>query len=176
MDTGKNRKSDAMKLFNELLEYKESVFRICLGFSKDPWDAEELTQEVYLKVYKKIGTLKDPRFAKPWLFKIAKNLCLDHRKKNNFSNIFKSELNNEPIERNTPESIFFYKEDLKTLKKIVRSLPKKLKEVFILREYGNLPYQEIALILGIKMGTVMSRLHRAREFIVEKMREVNHEK
>ncbi|MCP2618456.1 sigma-70 family RNA polymerase sigma factor, partial [Candidatus Aminicenantes bacterium AC-335-A11] len=71
---------------------------------------------------------------------------------------------------------FFYKEDLKTLKKIVRSLPKKLKEVFILREYGDLPYQEIAVILGIKMGTVMSRLHRAREFIVDKMREVNHEK
>jgi RNA polymerase sigma-70 factor (ECF subfamily) len=176
MNTGKNKKSDAMKLFNELLTYKESVFRICLGFSKDPWDAEELTQEVYLKAYKKIGTLKDPQFAKPWLFKITKNLCLDHRKKNIFSNIFKSKSNSELIERKTPESIFFCKEELKNLKKVVRNLPKKLKEVFILREYGHLPYREIALILKIKIGTVMSRLHRARQIIVKKLREGNYEK
>ena len=44
-------------IFDELMSYKESIFRICLGYSKDPWDAEELTQEVFLKAYRKIRSL-----------------------------------------------------------------------------------------------------------------------
>ncbi|MFQ6081997.1 MAG: RNA polymerase sigma factor [Candidatus Aminicenantia bacterium] len=165
-----------MKLFNELMTYQESVFRICLGFSKNPWDAEELTQEVYLKAYKKISTLKDSSLSRPWLFQIAKNICLDHSRKNRLGRFCELGSDNEPVERKTPESLICHKEQLQILKKAVRQLPKKLKEVFILKEYGHLSYQEIASTLEIKEGTVMSRLYRARQAVINQIRRESYEK
>ena len=75
------KSQDKLKLFKELMAYQESVFRICLGFSKNPCDAEELAQDVYLRAYQKIGTLKDPNLARAWLFRIAKNICIDQARK-----------------------------------------------------------------------------------------------
>lgn len=55
-------------------------------------------------------------------------------------------------------------------------MPNKLKEIFVLREYGHLSYQEIAAVLGIPQGTVMSRLNRARQAVAIRLREADHEK
>ena len=54
-----SNKIEKQELFNELMTYKEIVFQICLGYSKNPWDAEDLTQEVYLKAYRKNESLKE---------------------------------------------------------------------------------------------------------------------
>jgi RNA polymerase sigma-70 factor (ECF subfamily) len=174
------RTEEELKIFEELLTYKENVFRICLGFSKNPHDAEDLTQDVYLKAYQNIGTLRNPFQSKEWLLRIAKNTCLDHKKKRFFRGGFiRFEAEEEMAEarnRNNPETSASFTEQLQNIKKAVSRLPKKQKEVFVLREYGNLSYQEIAHTLEIKEGTVMSRLSRARQAVLEWMNEGKNEK
>lgn len=152
------------------MAYKESVFRICLGFSKDPWDAEELAQDVYLRAYQKIETLKDPNLVRAWLFRIAKNICIDRARKNRSKRPHELNPNSLLIERKTPESLLCDQERLQILKKVIRQLPAKLKEVLVLRAYAQLSYREISSVLKIKEGTVMSRLNLARQAVMDKMR------
>lgn len=157
------------------MEYREKIFVICLGFSRSYEDAEELTQEVYLKALKKITTLKNPKLARSWLVRIARNTCLDHAKKKHRRQEWDWKDKNEAVEYNTPETLVCQKQGLLLLKRAIRRLPKKLREVFILREYGELSYREISQALSIKEGTVMSRLNRARVALVDKISEGSHE-
>lgn len=159
------------KLFNELMTYKETVFQICLGYSKNPWDAEDLTQEVYLKAFRKIGLLKYPGLKKDWLYRIAKNTCVDHVRKSRWRRVLPSDHGMASLDAGTPEKHLVRDESLRALKKAVSLLPAKLKETFVLREYGQLSYHEIASILGTKTGTVMSRLNRARSAVLNRMKE-----
>lgn len=167
------RIDEKSKIFEGLLTQKEKVFHICLGYSKSPLQAEELAQDVYLKALRKIGSLKNSNLLEAWLFRIAKNTCLDYMKKsrlNRFRHLIKGECQTDEVSRETPESQVIYKEKLQSLKRTIRKLPAKNREVFILREYGNLSYQEIAATLRIKEGTVMSRLNRARQFVINRMK------
>lgn len=158
------------ELFEDLMKHRETVFCICLGFAKNPLDAEELAQETYLKAYKNIGTLKNKATAKEWLFRIARNTCLDYTKKERWRKFIRLTDEKEPVLVKNPESQLLWAEQLELLKKSVKELPAKQREVFILREYGLLSYQEIARTLGIKEGTVMSRLKRSRQAIMDMMR------
>lgn len=163
-------------VFEDMLAYQDNVFRICLGLSRNISDAEDLAQDVYLKAYEKLETLKNPGLSKEWLFRIAKNTCLDHQKKRRLRRLFFLRWREESQERNTPESAAAKNEQLKNFKKAVRALPKKLRIVFVMREYGHLSYVQIASTLGIKEGTVMSRLNRARLKVTEALEEAMHEK
>lgn len=175
--TNLKRTEEETKIFEKMLTYKEVVFRICLGFSRNPWDAEDLTQEVYLKAWRKINTLKDTGLLKAWLFKVARNTCLDHVNKMRLRQLFHlrpEENPPEPPDRKTPEKLLEHQQQLGLLKKVVNGLSNKLREVFVLKVYGHLSYQEIAVVLGIKEGTVMSRLNRARQQVMRRMRRENH--
>lgn len=160
-------------LFGDLLSCQEQVFRICLGFAKNVADAEDLVQEVYLKAYRKLNTLKNLNLAKEWLLRIARNTCLDHNKKRRWTKLLTFGRVPEAPEMKNPEMLMDEKEQIQILKESISKLPQKQKEVFILREYGELAYNEIALMLGIKEGTVMSRLNRARQAILSLMRGEN---
>jgi RNA polymerase sigma-70 factor (ECF subfamily) len=163
------------RLFDEMMAYKEDVFRICLGFSRNPSDAEDLSQDVYLKAFQKVGKVHTPYALKEWLFRIVRNTCLDHGKKRRVVRCFEKTAHPEnAFETRTPESSAEMGEHLNTLKKAVSRLPKRQREVFVLREYGHLSYQELARTLGIKEGTVMSRLNRARRAIIDSVNEGLH--
>jgi RNA polymerase sigma-70 factor (ECF subfamily) len=158
-------------MFEELLSFKKIVFRICLGFSRNPWEAEDLTQEVYLKAYLKLDSLRDPGVKKEWLFRIARNTCLDHLKKQNRNPLAFQETNpgDDPPDPRTPETQALQDEEQARLKAAISSLPRKQREVFVLKEYASLSYKEIAATLDVREGTVMSRLNRARQAIVREM-------
>ena len=173
---GQKKVEDKSKIFEELMAYQESVFRICLGFSKNPWDAEDLTQDVYLKAFQKIGSLRDSRLMREWLFRIAKNTCLDHSRKKLINRLFRLQSRSESEEGKTPEAEIAHREQLLILKRAINKLNKKHREVFVLREYGHLTYREIVATVGIKEGTVMSRLNRAREAVIHRMKGENHER
>jgi RNA polymerase sigma-70 factor (ECF subfamily) len=151
-----------MEIIDSLLDHYDTVYRICLGFTKNPWDAEELMQEVYLRALQKIDSLKDHNHSKIWLFRIARNTCLNFVKKQRMSRIFLSKAENSYNETDNPEWQMLHSENLEYFKKAVSNLPKKQKDVFILKIYGHLSYREISEILNINEGTVMSRLNRAR--------------
>lgn len=153
------------RVIDRLIENSGVIFHVCLGFTRNPWDAEDLTQEVYLKAMRNLKSLRNENKLKPWLLRIAKNICLNYIRKERFRRLFSSK-NNEARSRITsPEWQLIYNEQYQLFKETLSRLSFKTRIVFILREYGQLSYQEIATTLGIKKGTVMSRLSRAREMI-----------
>ena len=157
------------ELFEELMLFQKKVFLICLGFSRNASDAQDLAQEVYLRAYRNIGTLGEPSLAKVWLFKIARNTCLNFQKKHRLDRISSYEILQKSRDPLNPESKMIHREQLLILKRAVHKLPKKQKDVFVLKEYGELSYQEIARTLNIELGTVMSRLNRARQAIIKRI-------
>ena len=164
-------------LGEEMMTYQEDVFRICLGFSRNPQDAEDLSQEVYLKALRKLGTVHEPGALRAWLLRVARNTCLDHQKKGRLFRLFKRSVTRDDARENpTQEGHANIRERLAKLKEAVRHLPGKQREVFVLREYGYLSYAELAETLGLKQGTVMSRLNRARKAILDHMKERTDEK
>jgi len=160
----------------QLIEYSGTVFNICLGFLKNPWEAEELTQDVYLQAMRKLNSLKREDRLKQWLFQITRNTCLNRIRKERLRRLFLFKENQEGSEKNTPEWQLIHKEQYLSFKNAVSRLPYKKRIVFVFREYGQLSYQEIADILGLKKGTVMSRLNRAREAVMAQLKEENNEK
>jgi RNA polymerase sigma-70 factor (ECF subfamily) len=159
--------------FEELLTHHENVFRICLGFSRNYAEAEDLAQETYLKACRAFGTLGNPDLAKEWLFRIAKNTCLDQRKKVRLRRTLLFRWAARP-EAEEPQEAPSPGERLQKLKSAVQELPPRLRETFVLREYGHLSYTEIAATLKIKEGSVMSRLNRARAAVGKRIQETGH--
>lgn len=156
------------------MAFKENVFRICLGFCRNAADAEDLTQDVYLKAYRNLESLKDPDLKKPWLYRIARNTCLDHHRSQEARRGRELSAADDGIARENPEAETERDEQVGRLKEAVNSLPKRQKEVFVLREYGHLSYEEIARTAGIRIGTVMSRLNRARRAVLVRFEEPEH--
>jgi RNA polymerase sigma-70 factor, ECF subfamily len=161
------------KLFEEMMSCKENVFRICLGFSRDPSDAEDLTQDVYLRAYRNVSRIHTPYAVKEWLLRVARNTCLDHQKKKRIIRMFRerASVSASPRGMEAPSDPAETNERLKALKQAICRLPKKQREVFVLRLYGDISYQELARTLGIKEGTVMSRLNRARKAVADSVKE-----
>ena len=160
-----NISGDSSKLWENLMIYQENIFRICLGFTRNPWEAEDLPHDIYLKAHDKIGTLRNQSRLREWLYKIARNTCLDHSRKSRLRRLLRLRFAERNSDWRTPESLVMHREQIRILKEAVHQLPPKLREVYILKEYGNFSYQEIAAIIAIKEGTVASRLNHARLII-----------
>lgn len=176
------RSREAVSL-ESLFVHRETVFRICLGFSRNYAEAEDLAQDVYLKAHRNLLRLKNPDMAREWLFRIAKNACLDHQKTSRLRRLLlfqwtarRPEIRPAAGNGAPGDSASLPPQPrLSDLKAAVRSLPPKLREAFILREYAHLSYEEIGVALDLKTGTVMSRLHRARAAAARKLQEIRHE-
>ncbi len=167
---------DEAKLFDEMMTHKEEVFRICLGFSRNASDAEDLAQDVYLKAYQNLGRIHSPYAVKDWLWRVARNVGLDHQKRRRVVRMLQVRAS-DPVPSPGPQDsqdTAETQERLRALKLAIGRLPWKLREVFVLREYGELSYQEVARTLGIKEGTVMSRLSRARAAVTKSVKEACH--
>ncbi len=170
------RADDKTRLFEDMMTCQEAVFRICLGFSHNPSDAEDLSQEVYLKAYRNLGRIHHPHLVKEWLFRITRNTCLDLVKERQRGRRLEGATSpDNTVDRRTPESSSITNERLGLLKTAISRLPKKQRDVFVLREYGHLSYEELGRAVGAKAGTVMSRLNRARIAVATFIKEAEHE-
>lgn len=170
------RSRNDLETFRKLLNFSDTVFRICLGFTQNHWEAEDLSQEAYFRAFKRIHTLNNSNRSREWLFRIARNTCLNHLKKKRLGHVLRWNLHSDFVVQNSPESTLIKLEQSRNFKRAVSQLPKKHRDVFVLKEYAHLSYQEIASALGLKKGTVMSRLHRARTSISAQLKEVDHAK
>jgi len=158
------RKSEALS--EEMMRHHAQIFYLCLGFCKNAADAEDLTHDVYLKALEKSAFLRDTDKLKIWLFRIARNLCLNHVRRGRFIRLFFRDYSLPRAEEGDPEIRMLQAEQIRRLKEALSRLPQRQREVFILREYGDLSYREIAETMRIKEGTVMSALNSARKKVI----------
>jgi|WetSurMetagenome_2_1015567.scaffolds.fasta_scaffold170872_2 RNA polymerase sigma factor (sigma-70 family) len=158
-----------------LLACRDRVFCLCLGFAGNAADARDLAQETFAKA---LAHFDDDRPANPqaWILRIARNTSLDflRRRKVRGPQVPVSEWN--AIDASTPESLAGRDEEIAIVRRAIGGLPAHLRDVLVLREYAELPYDEIGQALRLPLGTVMSRLNRARLAVLRFYREEHHEK
>jgi RNA polymerase sigma-70 factor (ECF subfamily) len=163
-----------VNLFKKLIEkYKGLIFSLALKMTGNYSEAEDLTQEIFVKAYSKLSDFKVKYQFKDWLYKIAYNNITDKLRKRKFSFFsidrhIQTEENEFLIEildtkEIDPEQKMLKKEREKQLYKTILALPIKHKTLLILRYLENLTYEEISKITGLTLNTIKIRIHRAQK-------------
>lgn len=160
------------KAFEELVQtYQKRIYMIAYGILKNESDAYDATQDVFLKVFKYIKNFKENSSLYTWMYKITRNVSIDiYRKKRNLSSVeYGEQYKNESIYTDSvhhkvasPIEQVQRRELSVKMAKAMDKLSDDHKLMLQLREFEDLSYADIAEILDISKGTVMSRLHHAR--------------
>ena len=164
--------------FGELMErYRTSVYYLILRMVKNEDDAEDLTLEVFSKVYFNISMYTETHSFSTWLFKIASNHSIDFlRRKKNVKRPIKID---HPLKDDTnwyfelasedpnPERLLMIKQKVTAIKEIIDVLPEEIRIVIKLRVFEEMPYKGIAKTLDIAIGTVKARLFRGRNMLAK---------
>ncbi len=150
--------------------YYPMVFKFCYQFTRQHSLAEEYTQEVFLRLFRNMPYLGHHTNLKLWLMRTAYNYCVDaHRKKKNemlYLRKFWKEIRD--IWRLTPQSNMSDDKDRqKIVETVMERLPEDLQAILIMREYLEMTYEEMSDALNIPIGTVKSRLNRARKLFTQ---------
>jgi RNA polymerase sigma-70 factor, ECF subfamily len=150
-----------------LLDDVYTLARYLLGSAAD---ADDAVQECYLRAFRHFDTYHGPAI-KPWLFTILRNVCNAEFARRSKARLRNREADAETLEdttplwqeiRDTPETALLRELDATTIRGLVAALPAQFREAIVLREINDLSYREIADVIGAPVGTVMSRLARAR--------------
>lgn len=165
-------KNNDVNAFEKLIsDYQKKVFNICYRYIGSYEDASELAQEVFIKVYKNISGFKEQSSLSTWIYKIAVTTCIDEirrQKKHITVSIDDEEKKIEiPDYQGNPCEAVEKKEMKELVQAAIKDLNEDHREVIILRDMQGLSYEEISQILGVPIGTVKSRIKRARENIKE---------
>ncbi len=155
--------------------YQKSLYSFIFRMLGTPEEAKEIFQETFIRIYKNIHSFNtDSRFS-PWAYRIAHNLCIDYLRKSE-RDILKKQTSpfNEGLGHHSkisekgegshlesPESITYKNQLSKRVQMAVEQLPPKQRAVFVMYQYNNFSYEEIAEALNIPLGTVKSRMHNA---------------
>lgn len=168
----KAAQSGNLEAFNELvLAYQDRVYRLTYRIMGEGESAEDATQETFLTLYRRLETYRGENFA-GWLLRIATNTCYDElRRRQRRPAIHLEEMagaefdDGPPIpdeETPTPEDVALQNDLQQAIQDCITSLGEDQRVVLVLSDVDGLSYQEIAEIAGVKVGTVKSRLSRAR--------------
>jgi RNA polymerase sigma-70 factor (ECF subfamily) len=154
--------------------YQRPVLRMVSNMIYDHHAAEDITQDVFIAVFNKISTF-DPmrcRFS-TWMFTIARNKSINHLRRNK-KTISMDSL--EFVSSSDPSEQICNEEFLQQMDRALSKLPKGQKRAFMLAEFENLPYEEIAQVECVSIGTIKSRVHRAKKKLRKSLAEVNGDK
>jgi len=162
----------ARRFRDAALPHLDDAYTLARYLLRDATDAEDAVQECYLRAFKHFDSYRGPAM-KPWLFAILRNVC-----RAEFSR--RASTPTAPIEdvaetaeqtplwheaQETPEAQMLRRWDADTIRRLVSALAEPFRETFVLREINNLSYREIADVAEVPVGTVMSRLARARAML-----------
>lgn len=180
-------KQGDMAAFEELiLQHEKMVYNVALRMMNHSEDAKDISQEVFIKAYRNISNFDERSTFSTWIYRITTNTCIDEMRKRkgkqtfSLDNEFEGEKSNWKREvaddADTPEKSILKKEEKNEILMAMEGVSEEYKMVFILRDIQGLSYEEISDILDLTLGTVKSRISRARKNIKEeiyKIREQN---
>jgi len=141
-------------------------------------EAEDLTQETFVTVYRKLGSLKEDAKFEPWLFRIARNYVYQRYRSRPPAAVSIDQIDEEgheitqlADERKTPEEAFEARELEHVVVRVIEELPEKYREVFVLSALQHLKYERIAEILGRSLASVKTDIHRARLHVRKRVKD-----
>jgi RNA polymerase sigma-70 factor (ECF subfamily) len=157
----------------------DAVHRLASQFARDPFEADDLVQQTYLQAFRAASSYRSgPTGMRPWLFRILKNVLLADRRRSKrqtqsseFDEAESASADAPRLTENARLSDLNWEDVNEPLKQAVMELPAPLRMVFLLFAVEDMKYREIAAALEIPLGTVMSRLNRARRRIVLRLSE-----
>jgi RNA polymerase sigma-70 factor (ECF subfamily) len=162
----------ARRFRDAALPHLDDVYTLARHLLRDTADAEDAVQECYLRALKHFDSYRGPAM-KPWLLAILRNVCrAEFARRASSATAPIDEMPDEAEQRplwhetqDTPETQVLRRRDATAIQRLVAGLAEPFRETFVLREIQNLSYREIAEIVGAPVGTVMSRLARARAML-----------
>lgn len=156
------------KLCKRLEAGRSRLYRMVYAWSHNSAVAEDVVQEAMIKALNSVDTVKNIEALDGWLFRILSNCFIDYcRKQREEVLIDESRL----VEQITPETVFSQNEMLSEVRSAIASLPFKHRQVLTLIDIENFSYAEVARIVDAPLGTIMSRLNRARQSLKQTLNE-----
>lgn len=157
--------------FHELVErHRGRVHAICYRYFRDPTDAEDATQETFLTVLRRAGTFRGEAQVSTWMYRVAVNTCHDmarHRARRPQTPVADIGLVSDLHEAHSDEDELAALELSDVLREALETLDEETRGLLVLCTIEQVPYAEVAEAYGIAVGTVKSRVHRARAKLVE---------
>lgn len=150
-----------------IMPHMNAAYNLARWLSSNDSDAQDVVQESYLRAFKFFGGFRRGD-SRAWLLRIVRNSFYDWLKRNRREETgkpFEDELEHAVDASATPDVSLLEKADHELLHKTINRLPLEFREIIVLRELEGFSYKEISEIVGIPLGTVMSRLARAREHL-----------
>ncbi|HEX4164171.1 MAG TPA: sigma-70 family RNA polymerase sigma factor [Bryobacteraceae bacterium] len=149
-----------------VLPYLGSAYNLARWLTRNEHDAEDIVQEAFLRALRSFDTFIPGRDARAWLLAIVRNSCRTwHRQNRSHETCIESDIDSQPAMAtwSDPEAALIRNANSQLIREAMQQLPFEYREILILRELEELSYKEIAQIVEIPLGTVMSRLSRARK-------------
>jgi RNA polymerase sigma-70 factor, ECF subfamily len=161
-----------------VIKYQHKIIQLVNRYVKDPSEAQDVAQETFIKAYRALGNFRGDSAFYTWLYRIAINTAKNYlvsrsRRSSDYQvDILDAEaLENAPQLQGmeTPERLLLNQEIIDTIKIAIDKLPEEMRTAIMLREFEGMSYEEIAEAMDCPVGTVRSRIFRAREAIDNKL-------
>ena len=162
-----------------VVKYQHKILKLIMRYVRDPSEALDVAQEAFLKAYRAIRSFRGDSAFYTWLYRIAINTAKNHvvalGRKPMYYDLDSQESDGGEVfaklkDMDTPEHLTLSEELRVTIDKAIRDLPEDLRTAILLREIEGMSYEEIAQTMECPVGTVRSRIFRAREAIDKKLR------
>ena len=176
----KAKKGDQDAFGQLVLAHQSKVFTLCVHMLNSREEAEDMAQEAFLKAWRSLGGFHGESSFATWMHRLTTNLCLDHlRRQTRRQNVAvavslddEEAAFTEPADSGSdPQRELERKERQRALAKGLKELPEHHRRALVMREVSGLSYQEIADALALDLGTVKSRIARAREALRKRLLE-----
>ncbi len=167
-DKEEKTESHVEEFERHIILYEKLMYNIAYRMMGNEEDAKDCTQEACIKMYKQFLKLRDKSAIKAWACKITTNVCIDAmRKQSKRTTILMDADQFAQLKSNdmTPEEAVLYQESIREIQQALDKLKLEYKTLIILRDINGLAYDEIGFAMGLKLGTVKSRLSRARKIM-----------
>ena len=163
--------------FDEIVErHKGAVFRAALSALRNREDAEDVTQETFITAFRKIDTFRGESQLRTWLSRIAWNRSMDHRRRGRFRSFLHLDEPHAvelPSSEADPERASLASSAHARVRREIDRLPVNLRDTLLLASAGDLDYASIAALLGVREGTVKSRVFEARAMLRATLQDAN---
>jgi RNA polymerase sigma-70 factor (ECF subfamily) len=165
------QQTNSMNFEEAVLPHLSAAYNLARWLTRNAQDAEDVAQEAYLRAFRFFDGYQGGN-VRAWLLTIVRNTCytwLHQNRAQQPTAAFDEELHTDMTESQSPETLLLRNADRQLLKQALEELPLVFREVLVLLELEGLSYKEIAEVLGVPIGTVMSRLARARNRLRESL-------